>query len=74
MTARPRHREDVLAIARKLRLTSEERDRLLLATGFPPEIVEEVGSKPGGEQEDAEPEVSTSLSRQAATWNKWWPR
>jgi tetratricopeptide (TPR) repeat protein/transcriptional regulator with XRE-family HTH domain len=36
-TARPRHRDDVLAIARKLRLTTEERDRLLLAAGFRPE-------------------------------------
>ena len=40
-TARPRHREDVLAIARKLRLTPEERDKLLLAAGFRPEEAEE---------------------------------
>jgi len=36
-TARPRHREDVLAIAGKLRLSPEERDKLLLAAGFRPE-------------------------------------
>jgi len=36
-TARPRHREDVVRIAAKLRLTPEERDALLLAAGFPPE-------------------------------------
>ncbi len=40
-TARPRHREDVLAIAKKLRLTPEERDTLLLAAGFRPETAEQ---------------------------------
>lgn len=38
LTGRPRQREDVLVIARKLRLSSEERDRLLLAAGFRPEV------------------------------------
>lgn len=37
LTARPRQREDVLVIARKLRLTPEECDQLLLAAGFRPE-------------------------------------
>lgn len=37
LVARPRHREDVLALARKLRLSPEELDALLLAAGFPPE-------------------------------------
>jgi len=37
LTSRPRRREDVLAVAQKLRLTSEERDTLLLAAGFRPE-------------------------------------
>lgn len=37
LTARPRHRKDVVRIAAKLRLTPEERDALLLAAGFPPE-------------------------------------
>jgi tetratricopeptide (TPR) repeat protein len=36
-TARPRYREDVVRIAAKLRLTSGERDELLLAAGFPPQ-------------------------------------
>lgn len=36
-TARPRHRDDVLAIAKKLRLNPDERDTLLLAAGFRPE-------------------------------------
>jgi transcriptional regulator with XRE-family HTH domain len=35
--ARPRHRDDVLVCARRLRLSPDERDRLLLAAGFAPE-------------------------------------
>ena len=35
---RPRYREDVLDLARKLRLGSEERDQLLVASGFPPQV------------------------------------
>jgi tetratricopeptide (TPR) repeat protein/transcriptional regulator with XRE-family HTH domain len=34
---RPRHAEDVLRCAQRLRLTAEERDELLMAAGFPPE-------------------------------------
>lgn len=37
LTARPRHREDVLRCAELLRLTPEERDELLLAAEFEPE-------------------------------------
>jgi len=37
LVGRPRAAEDVLRCAAKLRLTAEERDRLLLAAGFPPE-------------------------------------
>ncbi len=36
-TSRPSNRADVLAIAEKLRLSSEERDTLLLVAGFRPE-------------------------------------
>ena len=38
LTARPRHREDVLRLAEKLRLAPEERDALLLAAGFRPQV------------------------------------
>lgn len=38
LVARPRLAEDVLRCAAKLRLTADERDRLLLAAGFPPEV------------------------------------
>ena len=37
LTEKPRHREDVLLCAEKLRLTPAERDALLLAAGFAPE-------------------------------------
>ncbi|MFQ5944156.1 MAG: tetratricopeptide repeat protein [Anaerolineales bacterium] len=37
LTDRPRQRDDVVDIASKLRLTSDERDELLLAAGFSPE-------------------------------------
>lgn len=37
LVERPRSREDVLQCAKKLRLTDDERDRLLLTAGFPPE-------------------------------------
>jgi len=37
LVERPRAREDVLQCAKKLRLSNEERDRLLLVAGFPPE-------------------------------------
>ena len=38
LVERPRARDDVLRCARKLRLTAEERDLLLLAAGFAPEV------------------------------------
>jgi len=37
LTARPRHRDDVLRCADKLRLTPQERDEFLLAAGFAPQ-------------------------------------
>lgn len=44
---RPRHRDDVLALARKLRLSAAERDTLLLAAGFPPVEMGHI-TTPGG--------------------------
>ena len=38
-TSRPNNREDVLAISAKLRLSSEEKNNLLLAAGFRPEDI-----------------------------------
>ena len=38
-TSRPQDRNIVIAVAEKLRLSSEEKDGLLLAGGFPPETV-----------------------------------
>jgi tetratricopeptide (TPR) repeat protein len=42
LVSRPRHQEDVLRCAQRLRLTPEERDALLVAAGFPPESAETV--------------------------------
>jgi transcriptional regulator with XRE-family HTH domain len=39
LVSRPRVREDILNIAQKLRLRADERDQLLLAAGFPPEVL-----------------------------------
>jgi tetratricopeptide (TPR) repeat protein/transcriptional regulator with XRE-family HTH domain len=69
MTARPRHRDDVLAIARKLRLTIEERDRLLLAAGFRPEEVTEAG-EPGSEVDESE--IVAATSRRSILGDRWW--
>ncbi len=49
-TTRPRHREDVLALAKKLRLTDAEKDKLLLAAGFRP--INQEPAKEKAEKED----------------------
>ncbi|MBI4672072.1 MAG: hypothetical protein HY741_10460 [Chloroflexi bacterium] len=46
LTARPRVREDVLKCAERLRLTSAERDALLLAAGFAPEQISPPSESP----------------------------
>jgi tetratricopeptide (TPR) repeat protein/DNA-binding XRE family transcriptional regulator len=83
-TARPRHREDVLAIARKLRLSPKERDRLLLAAGFwpeeGPEQEYERAEKQRGEGlaefevsvEAKKVEVTALLSRWIVDRYRWW--
>src|SRR5262245_48009812 len=58
-TGRPRRREDVLVIARKLRLTPAERDDLLLAAGFRPE------ESPTPEPEEAETGVEPNGANRA---------
>ncbi len=67
LVARPRHRDDVLRVAKRLRLSDDERDGLLLAAGFPPENVDFVPVKPVssddvvGEQSVSEQLVSEQL-------------
>lgn len=59
LVSRPRHRDDVLRCARKLRLTPEERDALLLAAGFRPE---DPSSPPAADSPaQATPAPSTSV-------------
>lgn len=57
LTARPRYREDVLRLADKLRLTTEERDTLLIAAGFQPETMPP--SLPQVDQPDVEVEPAS---------------
>lgn len=58
LVERPRSREDVLRCAARLRLTTAERDELLLAAGFPPEsarvptLVRTVGTAEAASQTD----------------------
>ncbi|MBN1220569.1 MAG: hypothetical protein JXM69_16725 [Anaerolineae bacterium] len=74
-TARPRYRDDVLVITRKLRLTPEERDRLLLAAGFRPEDTEEkeAKAKEQGDEEDAEKrdEDREQVTAETVIVNSW---
>ena len=53
VVSRPRHRDDVLALAKRLRLTPEERDELLLAAGFRPEAQPQASPAPIPAQETA---------------------
>jgi tetratricopeptide (TPR) repeat protein/DNA-binding XRE family transcriptional regulator len=46
LTSRPRHRDDVLRCAAKLRLAPQERDELLLAAGFRPEAIPSPTAEP----------------------------
>jgi transcriptional regulator with XRE-family HTH domain len=57
LTERPNNREDVTAIADKLRLTPEERNELLLAGGFRPESI----SDSFGEVEEQSGEVEETI-------------
>ena len=65
-TQRPRHREDVVRLADKLRLQPEERDRLLVAAGFPPE--RELTAVNGIEGEYEAQEAGKSLRRGRKTF------
>ncbi|MBN2075391.1 MAG: helix-turn-helix domain-containing protein [Dehalococcoidales bacterium] len=59
LTERPNKREDVTAIADKLRLTPEERNELLMAGGFRPEII----SESSGESTDQTVEVEQRIDQ-----------
>lgn len=74
VTGRPRHREDVQAIARKLRLTPAERDALLLAAGFhPQETIAGPVSLPPAETPVAEtpPPPKAGASGQRLPFGRW---
>ncbi|MEM7028149.1 MAG: tetratricopeptide repeat protein [Chloroflexota bacterium] len=64
LTARPRHRDDVMRLSEKLRLTPEERDTLLLAAGFSPQSADLVSEAPV-EDVEAKPPSRISISQSA---------
>lgn len=72
LTQRPRHRQDVLEMAAKLRLTPPERDRLLLAAGFQPQEPME-GAHPA-EPHEALRMPPTPPARVSLHWHSksWW--
>lgn len=60
LVSRPRHREDVLRCAGKLRLSPEERDALLLAAGFRPEDPSSLAEPDPAPQTESEPAVEVA--------------
>ena len=80
LTKRPRERQDVLRLADKLRLTPAERDELLLAAGFAPEVGglrSEIGGQKseigGRNQRSAHPQMrheAVAAPRRRFSW--WW--
>ncbi|NQT71289.1 MAG: helix-turn-helix domain-containing protein [Chloroflexi bacterium] len=64
LTSRPNNREDVLAIAEKLRLLPEERDHLLLVAGFRPEDTPVLENGATDQQSTEEEPTETLLEAQ----------
>ncbi len=60
VVARPRHRDDVMRCADRLRLSPEERDTLLLAAGFAPETEQSLPAS--GQALEGEPSNARDLS------------
>ena len=72
LISRPNNREDVLAISKKLRLSSEERDTLLLSAGFRPEdVAQEYYDTDGGRTDFHAPEVTDSQNRSVNIFRPW---
>ena len=67
LTERPNKREDVTAIADKLRLTSEERNELLLAGGFRPDDTTEPSGESAEQAGDVEREIDLPTEEQDDT-------
>ena len=55
VTSRPRHREDVARLAELLRLEPEERDELLLTTGFSPDSPQAATDAPAPARPEEDP-------------------
>jgi tetratricopeptide (TPR) repeat protein/transcriptional regulator with XRE-family HTH domain len=73
---RPRHAEDVLRCAQRLRLTAEERDELLMAAGFPPEnppasLPPAASTPPGTREIVAEPLPVSARAARRGVSRRW---
>ncbi len=66
-TQRPRHREDILVLADKLRLTEEECDRLMMAAGFAP--AETVDQPVAGDFQQRMEALGPQIRLR---WSWWW--
>ena len=71
VTARPRHREDIVRCAEILRLTAAETDELLLAAGFSPETAPPTES-PETARAPAEPEPTAGATTQGIFRRRSW--
>lgn len=85
LISRPNSREDVLAISKKLRLSPEERDTLLLSAGFRPEdvargyndtdteagTVKQMVTTDSGRTDFHAPEVIDSKNRSVNVFRPW---
>ena len=69
LTDRPRRRDDVVDIAAKLRLSSDERDELLLAAGFSPEDLTSIAQS---KSPLARPDESSSPERRIPGLRQRW--
>ena len=67
LTERPNKREDVTAIADKLRLTPEERNELLLAGGFRPDDISERSRESVEQTGEVEQQIDLSTHQQDDT-------
>ncbi|NOZ70896.1 MAG: helix-turn-helix domain-containing protein [Chloroflexi bacterium] len=71
LTQRPRHRQDVLRLAEKLRLTPAERDQLLIAAGFHPEEPPPLTTQVS-EESLSEPLPATVVVKKLSPQRLWW--
>ena len=72
VTARPRHREDIVRCAEILRLTADEADELLLAAGFSPETPPPTAESPEPVRAHAEPGPAPGVAARGLLRRRSW--